>query len=152
MNKRANVGSKMVMQIPRILPIVIALIGIMIVVVQFYSLKYDIRESEALFIGKTIVDCISEKGIVYSEKIDNTEITKCLNIVQDNKNVYVKGNLNDFNAQKIAEFRNVGNEDLEPLCKYDILCSSQKYYFLTKDSKKAEFDLFIAIAKVEKNV
>ncbi len=152
MNKRANVGSKMVLQIPRILPIIIALIGILIVVAQFYSLKYDVRQSEALFMGKTIIDCVSNKGIIDSEKINDAEIIKCLNINENNMDVYAGGVLSNLSGEKIAEFNGVGNEDLKPLCKYDVLCSNQKYYFLTKDSKKAEFDLFIAIGKNLKNV
>lgn len=151
MNKKADAGELTMWLMKGVLLIFVAM-AISMIVLNFYSMKMDIRQSEAMFIGKRIVDCLTDNGIISLEKFNDAKIKKCLNFNEKSNEIRIENNLVDLDNKKLKEPVSFGNEDLNQLCEYDILCSRQKYYFLTYDGKKIELSMFIAIRKTEKNV
>ena len=143
-------GGEMMLWIYRFALIGLIVFSLIIVIFNFYSVKYDIRSSEALFIGKRITNCVSDEGIINRDILNKNNVMKCLDVDDDNDEIYINFNLKDFDEQEIANF-DIGKNELKPLCSYDVYCSEQKYYFITDDDKMTKLELLIAIDKVEEN-
>ena len=141
-------GEEMMLWIYRFAMIGLVAFSLIVAIFNFYSVKYDIRSSEALFLGKRITECISDKGIVNKDVLSKENVLNCLNIEDNNEEIYIEFNLKDFEEQEISKL-DIGKDELRPLCSYDVYCSEQKYYFLTDDNKRTKLELLIAIDKTK---
>ncbi len=152
MNKKGDLlGGEMMMWIYRFMLLGFVVFAYTAIIFNFYSIRYDIRSPESMFIGKKVIDCVSEGGIINRDIVNKETISKCLNFKNGENEIYIDFNLIDINGDDTYHLY-LGKEELKPLCEYGVYCSRQKYYFLTDDYQKAKLELFIAIDKTEENV
>ena len=76
-------GGEMMLWIYRFALIGLIVFSLIIVIFNFYSVKYDIRSSEALFIGKRITNCVSDEGIINRDILNKNNVMKCLDVDDD---------------------------------------------------------------------
>jgi hypothetical protein len=136
-NKKAQVGSEMILWAFRYIFLIFVALGVLIIVSSLMIGNFDIRKIEALALERKIADCLSVNGYLNQEIIQNKEdfLKNCG--ISLNDEFYVNVTISDFNNKNIFDF-NYG-ENVEPLCKvssnikYRPKCLVGKYYAVNKN-------------------
>ena len=157
-NKKAQLGSEMILWIFRIIFLVIVSIGVTAVVSALYTQNLDIRKIEALSLTRKISDCISVNGFLNENILKDTDkfLENCK--ISLNEEFFVKVNITNPLNQQVFSFKY--GENLEPLCK---TTSSMKYkpeclesnFNIVNNSLNREVlktDILVAIKKFDKNL
>ncbi len=155
-NKKALLGGETVIWVYRFILIGLIVLGFIIVMSNFYSIKYDIRPAESVLLARRVINCIATNGITKLEAFYPAQVTACTGLSKEETGeFYIKAVLSYSNSSSFA----IGSSTLKPLCgakgKYVPYCLNQKYYLLLERNgnlERAKLDLLIAIKKFEENV
>jgi hypothetical protein len=154
-NKKALLGSEFVIWFFRFLLLIIIIVMIVAAVSVFYSKQYDVRQIEANILSDKLVQCLTDDGVM-KESNFNEAFAKCLPNTNEN-DYYINLSI------KLPRMKSIyyGKKDLELICQlkkiklqYPPACLNQKYYVVFDNGEEkdsANFNMLIAIAKLEKN-
>ena len=155
-NKKALLGSEFVIWFFRFLLLIIIIVMIVAAVTVFYSKQYDIRQIEANILSDELVQCLTDDGVM-NESDFNGAFGKCLPNINENE-YYINLSIKLANGMKSIYY---GKKDLELICQlkkiklqYPPACVKQRYYVVFDNGEErnsANFNMLIAIAKLEKN-
>ena len=150
-------GSEFVLWFFRFLLLIIVIVMIVAAVDIFYSKQYDIRQAEAEIIALKLSNCLVKDGIM-KEADFNSAFETCPQKINE-REYYL--NLS-INMPSGLQSRHYGQKDLEIICqikksklRYPPVCLRHRYYIVFDDGKEKRginFDMLVAITKVEKNV
>jgi len=150
----------MVLWLFRFLFLIAIFLGMVIVVVSFYSARIDVREVEAVLLSQSFLSCLEEQHFSTTFFTSFDAVAKRCNIVLEEGESYVNLTFYKNDEAKTTIGLTGGNENLAELCKLKTgknlpKCLENRYYILIKDEKgKSSLVLLsinIAIAKVLKN-
>lgn len=151
-NKKAQTGD-MLIWIYRFFLIVLIALAYILIIGNFLYMKYDVRSAEAALLEKKAADCLTDKGIIINENLNNDKLKECTGLSKLNsdelKNYYVSANLAYGSNSKILE---AGDKDLKELCGLTgkvPACNSANYYVLVNDNgiQGAKLTISAAILK-----
>ncbi|MEM2956194.1 MAG: hypothetical protein QW041_01280 [Candidatus Pacearchaeota archaeon] len=153
MNRKGQVLSEGIILVWKIFLIIFVILFVVITITPVFTTKLDIRQPEGLLIAKSILECVSNNGIV-EQGID---FKNC--IILDENEYYINTSLTSFDSNLKKE--SIFGIDLEVLCSFpgkylsSPSCIRQKYYVLINNNGKIEkgtLNLLIGIKKFAENV
>jgi len=102
-SKRGQVGD-MVEMIPRIVILSVIAVVVFGIAASFYHYDISVRDVEARLLGRVVVDCLSEGGVVDLDKISEENYDEVLSYcgVSGGERVYVEANVIDSSGKSVA--------------------------------------------------
>ena len=150
-SKKAALSGETLIWFYRFFLITLIVVAYVMIVLHYYTQKYDTRPAEVLLLAGRVIDCSTDNGIVDLENFSDENIMRCTNVSGTEE--YIFGNLSYFNGTMIKKI-SVGDPDIKPICNIKgkaPFCLKQDYYLLF-GKEKAKFELLVGILKIRESL